>query len=103
MFTPLPEVDRYLGSELEATLTLKMREHLWFDLIGSAVFAGKGLEDLLTQRALIEGAIDSFGDSDTEDVSYAIQGRFVFVLNDLVSGWTGHSTLKRRAWFESLN
>ena len=103
LFTPLPKVDRYLGTELETTLTWKVRDHLWFDLIGSVVFSGGGLDDLLSQRALIEGVVDSIDDADPENVLYGIQGRFIFVLNDLVSNWTGSSTTKRRAWYELFN
>ena len=103
LFEPLPAVDKYLGTELEATLTWKLRDHLWFDLIGSVVFAGGGLKDLLSQRALIEGAIDSLDDANPPDVPYAITGRFIFTFDGIVDRWRGSSTLNKRAWFNEIN
>jgi len=99
LFEPLPSVNSFLGTELEATLTWKLREHLWFDLIGSMVIAGDGLKDLLTQRAFIEGAIGSLDDGNPPDVPYAITGRFIFTLDGIIDKWTGSSSTLRRAYY----
>ncbi|MGH7885742.1 MAG: hypothetical protein ACRENO_08625 [Thermodesulfobacteriota bacterium] len=100
LFTPLPEVNRYLGTELETTLTFKLREHFWFDLIGSVIVPGDGLDDLLTQRAFIEGALPSLDDGNNSDLPFAIQARFIITLDSLIGKWTGSSSTLRRAWFE---
>jgi len=103
LFEPLPAVDSYLGTEIEATLTWKLRDNLWFDLIGSLVFAGGGLKDLMSQRAFIEGAVDSLDDANPPDYPYAITGRFIFTFDDIVDRWRGSSTTKKRAWFNEIN
>ncbi len=100
LFTPLPEVSRYLGTELETTLTFKLREHFWVDLIGSVIVPGEGLDDLLTQRAFIEGAIPSLDDGNNSDLPFALQARFIITLDSLIGKWTGSSTTHRRAWFD---
>lgn len=99
LFTPLPKVDRFMGTELEATLSWKIMDHLWFDLIGSMIFSGGGLDDLMAQRAFIEGAADSIGEADPADFPFAIQGRFIITLDDIVEDWTGTSTNRQRAFF----
>jgi len=97
--TPLPKVNRFLGTELEGTLTWKILDHLWFDLIGSVVIAGDGLDDLVSQRAFIEGVVPSIGAADPPKAPFAIQGRFVLTLDSIIKTWTGSSSLKQRAWF----
>lgn len=103
IFEPFPAVDRYLGTEVEATLTWKIREHIWFDLIGSLIFAGDGLKDLQSQRALIEGAVDSLDDTSSASHPYAITGRFIITLDSLIDRWYGSSTVLQRAWFTDDN
>lgn len=100
LFEPLPEVSRYLGTELETTLTFKLRDHFWIDLIGSVIVPGDGLDDLLTQRAFIEGAIPSLDDGSNADLPYALQARFIFTLDSIIGKWTGSSTTLKRAWFD---
>jgi hypothetical protein len=97
--TPLPKVNRFLGTELEGTLTWKILDHLWFDLIGSVVISGDGLQDLLSQRAFIEGVVPSIGAADPPKAPFAIQGRFVFTLDSIIKTWSGSSSLRQRAWF----
>ena len=103
IFEPFPAVDRYLGTEVEATLTWKIREHIWFDLIGSLIFAGDGLKDLQAQRALIEGGVDSLDDAGSASHPYAITGRFIITLDSLIDRWYGSSTVLQRAWFPDNN
>lgn len=97
--TPLPSVSRYLGAELEGTITYRIMDHLWFDLIGSLVIAGDGLNEFMSQRAFIEGAVESINDADPPDYPFSVQGRFVFTLDNTIKTWTGSSSLKQRAWF----
>lgn len=97
--TPLPAVNKYLGTELEGTLTWKIMDHLWFDLIGSYIFAGDGLDDLLSQRALLEGSISDLNESNPSSSIYSIQGRFIFTLDNIIKTWKGNSSLNQRAYF----
>ena len=97
--TPLPKVNKYLGTELEGTLTWKIMDHLWFDLIGSYIFAGQGLDDLLIQRALIEGSISELNEARPSNSIYSVQGRFIFTLDNVIKSWKGNSSLSQRAYF----
>lgn len=99
LFNPLPKVDRFMGTEIEATLSWKLMDNLWFDLIGSFIFSGGGLDDLMAQRAFIEGATDSIDEADPADIPYAVQGRFIITLDDIIGTWTGTSANKQRAFF----
>ena len=99
LLTPLPEVGRFLGTEIEGTLTWKIIDHLWFDLIGSVVIAGDGLKDLFSQRAFIEGVVPSIGAARPPDAPFAFQGRFVVTLDSLIRTWTGSSSLLKRAYY----
>ena len=96
---PLPKVDRFLGAEIEGTLTWKIADGLWFDLIGSVVIPAGGLDDLFSQRAFIEGAVPSIEAADPADAPFAFQGRFVVALDSVIKSWTGYSSLLRRAYY----
>jgi len=98
--TPMPEVAKYMGTELEGTITYKILDHLWFDLIGSYIIPGDGLDDLISQRAVIEGSISSLDGARPASSIYSIQGRFIFTLDHLVEKWTGSSTMSRRWYLE---
>lgn len=87
-----PEVDRYLGTEFEATLTWEVVPGVNFDLIGSFVWAGSGLKDLQEQTAAATCASDADptdglcgaatdGDFDAEDYSWAAQGRLLVFID----------------------
>ncbi len=97
--TPLPKVDRFLGAEIEGTLTWRIADGFWFDLIGSVVIPGGGLDDLFSQRAFIEGAVPSIEAADPADAPFAFQGRFVVALDSVIKSWTGYSSLLRRAYY----
>lgn len=99
LFSPMPKVDRFLGTELEATLSWKIMDNMWFDLIGSLIFSGGGLDGLMAQRAFIEGASDSLDEADPANLPFAVQGRFVITLDDIIGNWTGTSTNMQRAFF----
>jgi hypothetical protein len=47
------EVDDFLGVEVEGTLTWHMYPGVDVDLIGSVIFAGDGLTDLLEEQAAL--------------------------------------------------
>ena len=47
---PGTDIGSYLGTEVEGTLTWTVHPGVNFDLIGSIVFAGSGLEDMLEQQ-----------------------------------------------------
>jgi hypothetical protein len=98
--TPLPEVGRFLGTELEGTLSWKILDHLYLDLIGSVVIAGGGLKDLFSQRAFIEGAVPSIDAARPPAAPFAFEGRFVVTLDSVIKSWTGSSSLLQRGFYE---
>lgn len=100
VITPLPNVGRFLGTELEGTLSWKIFDHLYLDLIGSVVIAGGGLKDLFSQRAFIEGAVPSIGAAGPPAAPFAFQGRFVVTLDSVIKTWTGSSSLLQRGFYE---
>ncbi|MER3446889.1 MAG: hypothetical protein C4291_08635 [Candidatus Dadabacteria bacterium] len=48
------KVGKFLGAEIEGTLTIKVLPNVNFDFIGSVVISGSGLRDLQEQRASLE-------------------------------------------------
>jgi len=91
------ENDRFLGVEIEGTITWKIAESFWLDLIGSVVIPSGGIDDLLEARACIEatGNSDCIFDGgvlqldDPPDAPFAFQGRFVVALDPLIKDWFG--------------
>ena len=53
------EVDKYLGTEIEGTLSWTLHPGVNLDFIGSVVLAGDGLTDLLEQQGAIDPRIRS--------------------------------------------
>ncbi|MFQ5787343.1 MAG: hypothetical protein ACE5H1_05125, partial [Thermodesulfobacteriota bacterium] len=98
VLTPLSKVDRFLGTELEGTLTWKILDRFWFDFIGSVVIAGGGLDDLISQRAFIEGVVPSAEAADPASAPFAFQWRLVILLDSTVKGWSGSSSFSPR-WY----
>ncbi|MBF8301888.1 MAG: hypothetical protein HW396_169 [Candidatus Dadabacteria bacterium] len=78
------EVDRFLGAELEGTLSIEVVTGVNFDFIGSVVVSGSGLKDLYEQRAAIEvdptGAT-SPGTFDAPSAPFAFQGRLLVYID----------------------
>jgi len=97
--TPLPSVGSYLGTELEGTFTFKIMNNLWLDLIGSLIVSGDGLKDLMSQRAFIEGAVDSISDANPPDYPFALQARLIFAIDPIIKDWNGSSVNMERAWY----
>ncbi len=98
LLNPLPPVRRLVGTELEGTLTWKVIDGMWFDFIGSAVIAGGGLDDLLSQRAFIEGVVPTIDSANPPGRHFAFQGRLIVTVDGLIKNWMGSSTFMPR-WF----
>jgi len=75
---PGQDIGSYLGTEVEATLTWTVHPGVNLDLIGSVVFAGSGLKDMLEQQGEIATGEDV---GDAESTPYAIQGRLVVFID----------------------
>jgi len=78
------EVDRFLGAELEGTLSIEVVTGVNFDFIGSVVVSGSGLKDLYEQRAAIE--VDPTGGTspgtfDAPSAPFAFQGRLLVYID----------------------
>ena len=70
------EVDEYLGTEIEGTLSWTLHPGVNLDFIGSLVLAGDGLTDLLEARA---------GDGSTaDDTIWAFQSRLMVYIDQFV-------------------
>lgn len=78
------EVSRYLGTEVEATLSIELVPGVNLDFMGSLVITGSGLEDLFEQRAAIE--VDPTGATspanfDGDNVPWAVQTRLMVYID----------------------
>ncbi|MGQ0793899.1 MAG: hypothetical protein ACT4NX_07425 [Deltaproteobacteria bacterium] len=73
------EIDRYLGTEVEATLGIELVPGVNFDIIGSLVVNGSGLKDLLEQQAA--ATANETSDPEAEDISWAVQGRLLVYID----------------------
>ena len=70
------EVEKYLGTEIEGTLSWTLHPGVNLDFIGSVVLAGDGLTDLLEAHA---------GDGSTaEDTIWAYQTRLMVYIDQFV-------------------
>jgi hypothetical protein len=81
-------VDRYLGTEVEGTLTWQVWPGVNFDVIGSLVFAGSGLKQLEKQQAsAVVNANNVFGDGSVPGnfnafrFPWAVQGRLLIYID----------------------
>ncbi len=71
-------VDRFLGSELEGTVTIEVVPGVNFDLIGSVFIPANGYDDLVKQRAaLMVGGGANPSDFSDPDTPFAFQGRIM--------------------------
>ncbi len=83
---PYPGVeslDRYMGTEVEGTFTWHMHPGVNLDLIGSVVFAGDSLQQLLEQQAANTLAANDLSQDgfDAEKTPFAIQGRLLIFID----------------------
>ena len=74
------EVDKYLGTEIEGTLTWTLHPGVNLDFIGSVVLAGDGLTDLLESHA---AANDVSGTA--EDTIWAFQSRLMVYIDQFMN------------------
>ncbi|MCH8028999.1 MAG: hypothetical protein IH874_03600 [Candidatus Dadabacteria bacterium] len=79
------KVGRYLATELEGTFTINIVPGVDFDIIGSVVIPGDGLDDLITQRAglVLDAGNVAHGPDDISppDVPFAVQGRLLIYID----------------------
>ena len=68
------EVEKYLGTEIEGTLSWTLHPGVNLDFIGSVVLAGDGLTDLLVAQ----------GATDPEDTIWAFQSRLMVYIDQFV-------------------
>jgi len=76
------DVSDFLGVEVEGTLTWNMYPGVDIDLIGSIVFAGDGLTDLLNAQASLNGSESP----DASDTPWAVQGRMLIYIDEFFKG-----------------
>ena len=69
------EVGKYLGTEIEGTLSWTLHPGVNLDFIGSLVLAGDGLTGLLEQQ----------GATDPEDTIWAYQTRLMVYIDQFVN------------------
>jgi len=82
---PVTLANDFLGVEVEGVLTWHMYPGVDVDLIGSIVFAGDGLTDLLeAQAALVTG--ESIAQGSASDTPWAVQGRMIIYIDDFFKG-----------------
>ncbi|MCY3985427.1 MAG: hypothetical protein OXF23_00050 [Candidatus Dadabacteria bacterium] len=70
------EVEKYLGTEIEGTLSWTLHPGVNLDFIGSLVFAGDGLKDLLESK--------SGSGSSAEDTIWAYQTRLLIYIDQFM-------------------
>ena len=79
------EVDDFLGVEVEGVLTWHMYPGVDIDLIGSVIFAGDGLTDLLEEQARIVIGDDDRNTSASR-TPWTVQGRMIIYIDDFFKG-----------------
>ena len=72
----MTEVEKYLGTEIEGTLSWTLHPGVNLDFIGSVVLAGDGLTDLLEAKARTL--------STAEDTIWAFQTRLMVYIDQFV-------------------
>ena len=75
---PGTDIGSYLGTEVEGTLTWTVHPGVNFDLIGSVVFAGSGLEDMLEQQG---ENLTGEGVGSASSTPFAVQGRLLVFID----------------------
>ena len=85
--SPVEVANDFLGVEVEGVLTWHMYPGVDVDLIGSVIFAGDGLTDLLeaqAEAALVTG--ESIAQGSASDTPWAVQGRMIIYIDDFFKG-----------------
>jgi len=84
---PVNVSDDFLGVEVEGTLTWHMYPGVDIDLIGSVMFAGDGLTDLIEAQAdAIAGVAPGSHSGDASSTPWAVQGRMIIYIDDFFKG-----------------
>lgn len=78
---PATSVDDFLGVEVESTLTWTVHPGVNMDFIGSVVFAGSGLTDLIEAQG---EALAGGGVANAEDLPWAAQVRLVIFIDQFL-------------------
>ena len=73
------EVEKYLGTEIEGTLSWTLHPGVNLDFIGSLVLAGDGLTDLIESHGAANGASGT-----AEDTIWAFQSRLMIYIDQFV-------------------
>ena len=73
------EVDKYLGTEIEGTLSWTLHPGVNLDFIGSLVFAGDGLKELQVAHAAANGVT-----AEAEDTIWAYQTRLMVYIDQFM-------------------
>ncbi|MGI9558704.1 MAG: hypothetical protein ACR2NQ_03415 [Thermodesulfobacteriota bacterium] len=68
LFVDGEDIASYIGSEVETTFTFRLRRGVYFNVIGSAVFAGLGLRDMFEGQAWNEIVRSS-----NDDIYFAVE------------------------------
>lgn len=74
------EVDKYLGTEIEGTLSWTLHPGVNLDFIGSLVLAGDGLTQLMESHA----AANDVADATAEDTIWAFQSRLMIYIDQFM-------------------
>ena len=78
---PNTEVDKYLGTEIEGTLSWTLHPGVNLDFIGSVVIAGDGLTDLIKAHGMANGA---GMEEEPEDTIWAAQTRLMVYIDQFM-------------------
>jgi len=83
---PLPgvsNIDTYMGTEVEGTLTWHIHPGVSFDLIGGVVFAGSSLDELLEGQALNTLAANDISPDrvNYDETPWTVQGRLMIFID----------------------
>jgi hypothetical protein len=83
---PLPgvsNIDTYMGTEVEGTITWHIHPGVSFDLIGGVVFAGNSLDELLEGQALNTLAANDINPDrvNYDETPWTVQGRLMIFID----------------------
>ena len=78
---PGTEVEKYLGTEIEGTLSWTLHPGANLDFIGSVVIAGDGLTDLIEAHGVENGATAG---AEADDTIWALQTRLMLYIDQFV-------------------
>lgn len=79
----LQNLNSYMGTEVEGTITWHIHPGVSFDVIGGVIFAGNGLKDMLSQQADAVLAANDVANDGTkfDDTPWTLQGRLMIFID----------------------